>query len=208
MSSTVDLIPADIALEAANARRHPGFYMAVQARGSITLRSTSLVEVLNKKKRKRQAAIQNYRCGLTEGELTVYKESPDNFEKILAAHAASGIISYVVDLRISLSDYTRLLSARDSIRQKLPIGDSLLKSLEFLERWSRLRVPAFFKTEGNPTMYKWIQNMKEQDLALRASPQWGPLCQLYEEWVVDEADKSNFYEPQHDSLDSLYFDSD
>lgn len=137
--------------------------------------------------------------------MKTYRESSDKFENILAAHAASGVIPYVVDFKISLQDYTRLLSARDSIRGKLPIGDSLLASLEFLERWIRLTPPVFTKPQEDTTADNWIDNMKEQNFRLRESTQWGPLFKLYEQWIIDEND---FYAPRHDSLDSLDYDSE
>ncbi|TGO22563.1 hypothetical protein BPAE_0163g00240 [Botrytis paeoniae] len=207
------LLPVVDYTEEPNARDYPEFRMALQASGNIKLCTTSPVENWNQKKRKRQdlewshrkANIPRNGYGLTKEEMKTYRESSDKFENILAAHAASGVIPYVADLKISLADYTRLLSARDFIREKLPIGDSLLAPLEFLERWSRLKPPVFSKTEQSTTIDNWNEKIKEQDSALRESSQWGPLCKLYEQWVIDE---NNFYEPQHDSLDSLDFDSD
>ncbi|KAF5871269.1 uncharacterized protein Bfra_007784 [Botrytis fragariae] len=219
------LLPVADYTEEKNVRENPEFKMALRGNGIIKLHGTSPVEDWNQKKRKRQdldwshrkANIPSNGYGLTKEEMKTYREGSDKFENILAAHAASGGIPYVVDLKLSLADYTRLFSARDSLsardsicesdsmREKLPTGDSLLASLKFLERWSRLTTPVFSKTKRNPTIDKWNENIKEQDLALRESAQWGPLCKLYEQWAIDE---TNFYEPQHDSLDSLDFDSD
>ncbi|KAM0157022.1 hypothetical protein ACHAPG_004910 [Botrytis cinerea] len=180
---------------------------------NISLDNISPVENWNAKKRKRQDLAWSHRkanvptngYGLTKEEMKTYRESSDKFENILAAHAASGVIPYVVDFKISLQDYTRLLSARDSIRGKLPIGDSLLAYLEFLERWIRLTPPVFTKPQEDTTADKWIDNMKEQNFRLRESTQWGPLFKLYEQWIIDEND---FYAPRHDSLDSLDYDSE
>ncbi|TGO19242.1 hypothetical protein BTUL_0005g00910 [Botrytis tulipae] len=206
-------VPGTMELEELNARAHPEFKTALEANGTTKLFSTSPVEDLNREKRRhqdlelshRKANILKNGYGLTEEEMKTYRESPDKFENILAAHAASGNVPYVIDLKISLSKYSKLIDARNSIYGKLPVGDSHLASPEclmFLERWIRLQPPVFSKTEQN-TM--WNEKIKEQDFALRESPQWGLLYKLYEQWVIDE---TNFYEPQHDSLDSLDFDSD
>ncbi|TGO63562.1 hypothetical protein BCON_0012g00520 [Botryotinia convoluta] len=174
------LLPVADYTEEPNARDFPEFRKALGANGNIKLCSTSPVEDWNRKKRKRQdldwshrkAKIPSNGYGLTKEEMKTYREISDKFENILAAHAASGVIPYVVNLQISLPDHTKFLSARDSIRGKLPIGDSLLVSLEFLERWSRLTTPVFFKTKRSPTIDKWNEKMQEQDFTLRESAQW------------------------------------
>ncbi|KAF7879722.1 uncharacterized protein EAF02_007892 [Botrytis sinoallii] len=218
-------VPGTMDLEELNERAHPEFKRALEANNTIKLCRTSPVEVWNRQKRQRQdlarslrkANISTNRYGLTNEEMKTYRESPDKFENILAAHAASGVIPYLVDLKISFAAYTRLLCARDVLSdsicnresnpdpENLPIGDSLLTSLIFLELWSRLQPPVFSQPEPNTTIDKWIENIKEQNFALRESAKWGPLCKLYEQLTVDE---TNFYEPRHDSLDSPDFDSE
>ncbi|TGO69558.1 hypothetical protein BOTNAR_0009g00050 [Botryotinia narcissicola] len=209
-------LPGTMELEELNARAHPEFKTATDANGTTKLFSTSPVEDLNHEKRRlqdlelshRKANIPKNGYGLIEKEMKTYTKSPDKFENILAAHAAPGNIPYVIDLKISLSKYAKLIEACNSIYGKLPVGDSHLASLEclmFLERWIRLQAPVFSKTEKNATIDRWNEKIKEQDFALRESPQWGLLYKLYEQWVID---KTNFYEPQHDSLDDPDFDSD
>ncbi|KAF7897840.1 uncharacterized protein EAF01_008806 [Botrytis porri] len=223
MSSPIYLTPSDSDSDVAasllsspdytaedNAKEYPGFSMALQANGTTNLRTPSPVEELNQKKRKREdlewshrkAQIPTNGYGLTKEEMKTYTESSDKFENILAAHAASGVIPHAVDFRISLADHTRCLSVRDSNSGKLPKGESILTSLEFIERWIRLTPPVFCNAQS-PTVQKWNEEMKEQDFAMRESSKWGPLYRMYEDWIVDQ---TNFYEPRHDSLDSLDFD--
>ncbi|KAF7889062.1 hypothetical protein EAF00_009362 [Botryotinia globosa] len=200
-------VPGTMELEELNARAHPEFKKAIDGNGTIKLFSTSLVEDFHQLSH-RKANIPKNGYGLTEEEMKTYRKSPDKFENILAAHAASGNVPYVIDLKISLSKYAKLIKACNSIKGKLPVGDSHLVSLEclmFLERWIRLQAPVFSKTEQNATVDRWNEKIKEQDFALRESPQWALLYKLYEQSVIDE---TNFYEPQHDSLDELDFDSD
>ncbi|KAF7932350.1 hypothetical protein BELL_0137g00150 [Botrytis elliptica] len=212
-------------LEELNARAHPEFKRALEANDTIKLRRTSPVEVWRRQKRQRQdlarrlrkANISTNGYGLTNEEMKTYRESPDKFQNILAAHAASGVIPYLVDLRISFATYTRLLCDRYALSdiicnresnpdpESLPIGDSLLTSLIFLELWSRLQPPFSSQREPNTTIDKWIENIKEQNFALRESTKWGRLCELHEQLTVDQTD---FYAPRHDSLDSLDFDSE
>ncbi|TGO38187.1 hypothetical protein BHYA_0080g00350 [Botrytis hyacinthi] len=202
-------LPGTMELEESNARAHP-------ENGTIKHCSTLPVEDWTHEKRRRQDLERSHRkanipkkgYGLTEEQIKIYRESADKFENILAAHATSGAIPYVVDLKITDEQYARLLSSYNSIYDQLPIGDALMafvESLEFLERWSRLQRPVFSNIKKNTTIDKWNEKIKEQDFALRESSQWGPLYKLYEQWAIYETD---FHQSQYQSFDSLSFDFD
>ncbi|THV52998.1 hypothetical protein BGAL_0062g00140 [Botrytis galanthina] len=191
-------------LEELNARAHPWFKAALEAKDTIKLGSISFVEEWIRIKRElqshhRKANISKDGYGLTEQQIVTYRTSADKFENFLVAHATSGTIPYVVDLKISNAQYKRLLGVYEYIFDKLSICDAIypcVESLEFLERWSRLQRPVFFITKTNTEVDRWNEKIKEKDFELRESSHWGPLYSLYEQWAMYETD---FRDPQRNS---------